>query len=172
MPVTARLQGSFCAPMERNHYHDQVKGLRKYAATPEIPPDPDDITTGAAQTVMRYYDLALSLGEERTYQYAIDNSDETEPCCCQSGRWRAYGGLGKLLVREHHFTGKQPVEYGTSPTAVVALVGMIKADGQAGRPLDGTLWRCHSTETLRFRDAQQAPVALSRAGDRRSRSVR
>jgi hypothetical protein len=110
MPLTARLQGSCCAPMDRHRYGEQVQALRKYAAIPEIPPDPYDIVAGIAQRAMSQYDTALSPDEEKPYQYAMDNSDEKGPCCCQCWRWRVYGGLGKLLIREHRFTGEQLVD--------------------------------------------------------------
>ena len=110
MPVTARLQGSCCSPMDRHRYGEQVQGLTKYSAIPEIPPDPYDIAAGIAQKALRYYDLTLSPDEEKAYQYAMQNSDEKGPCCCQCWRWRVYGGLGKFLIREHRFTGGQLVE--------------------------------------------------------------
>lgn len=110
MPVTARLQGSCCAPMDRHRYGEQFEALKKYAAIAEIPPDPYDIAAGIAQKVLRFYDLALSPDEQRAYQYAMDHSDERGPCCCQCWRWRVYGGLAKFLIREHRFTGGQLVE--------------------------------------------------------------
>jgi len=110
MPVTARLQGSCCSPMERHRYGEQIQGLTKYGAIPEIPPDPYDIAAGTAQKAMRYYDLTLSPDEEKAYQYAMQNSDVKGPCCCQCWRWRTYGGLAKFLIREHRFTGEQLVE--------------------------------------------------------------
>jgi hypothetical protein len=110
MPVTARLQGSCCSPMDRHRYGEQLEALKKYAVISEIPPDPYDLAAGAAQKAMRYYDLALSPDEQQAYQYAMDNSDEKGPCCCQCWRWRVYGGLAKFLVREHRFTGPQLVE--------------------------------------------------------------
>lgn len=110
MPVTARLQGSCCAPMDRHRYGEQIEALKKYAAIPEIPSDPYDIAAGAAQRAMSVYDLALSPDEQRAYQYAMDNSDEKGPCCCQCWRWRVYGGLAKFLIREHRFTGEQLVD--------------------------------------------------------------
>lgn len=110
MPVTARLQGSCCAPMDRHRYGEQIEALKKYATIPEIPSDPYDIAAGAAQRAMSVYDLALSPDEQRAYHYAMDNSDEKGPCCCQCWRWRVYGGLAKFLVREHRFTGEQLVD--------------------------------------------------------------
>jgi hypothetical protein len=110
MPVTARLQGSCCSPMDRHRYGEQVQAVVKYSAIPEIPPDPYDIAAGDAQKAMRYYDLALSQNEEKAYKYAMDHSDEKGPCCCQCWRWRVYGGLRKFLIREHRFTGEQLVD--------------------------------------------------------------
>ncbi|WP_287236434.1 hypothetical protein [Mesorhizobium sp.] len=110
MSTVARLQGSCCSPMDRHRYGEQVEALKKYASIPEIPQDPYDIAAGTAQKAMGYFDLTLSPDEQSAYQYAMDNSDEKGPCCCQCWRWRVYGGLGKLLIREHHFTGEQLVE--------------------------------------------------------------
>ncbi|MDX8512685.1 hypothetical protein [Mesorhizobium captivum] len=110
MPVTARLRGSCCSEMERKRYIKQVQGLTKYAAIPEIPPDPYDIAAGVAQKVMPYYEAALSPDQQRAYQYAMDKSDEKGPCCCQCWRWKMYGGLAKFLITEHGFTDEQVVE--------------------------------------------------------------
>jgi hypothetical protein len=110
MPVTARLQGSCCSPMDRQRYGEQIEALKEYSAIPEIPPDPYDIAAGTAQKAMSNYDLSLSIEEQKAYQFAMANSGEKGPCCCQCWRWRVYGGLAKLLIREHHFTGEQIVE--------------------------------------------------------------
>jgi hypothetical protein len=110
MPATTRLKGSCCAPMDRHRYGEQIEALKKYSTFPEIPPDPYDIAAGTAQKAMSYYDLALSPDEEKAYQYAMANSDEKGPCCCQCWRWRVYGGLGKMLIRERKVTGEQIVE--------------------------------------------------------------
>jgi hypothetical protein len=110
MPPTARLKGSCCSPMDRHRYGEQIEALKKYAAIAEIPPDPYDIAAGTAQKGMSYYDMALSPDEAKDYQYAMDNSDEKGPCCCQCWRWHVYGGLGKFLIREHKFNGPQLVE--------------------------------------------------------------
>lgn len=110
MPTTARLQGSCCEPMDRHRYKEQVQALRKYAAVPEIPPDPYDIAAGTAQTAVRAFDLALSADEDKVYQFAMENSDEKGPCCCRCWRWHVYGGLGKILIRERRFTGEQLVD--------------------------------------------------------------
>jgi len=110
MPAVARLQGSCCGPMDRHRYIEQVRALAKYSAIKDIPPDPYDIAAGLAQKLMPYYDLPLNSDEEKVYQYAMDNSDERGPCCCQCWRWKLYGGLAKSLIREHHFSGKELVE--------------------------------------------------------------
>jgi hypothetical protein len=110
MPVVARLQGSCCSPMDAPRYLEQIKGIRKYAAISEIPPDPYDIPAGLAQKVMPNYDLALNSTELAAYDFAMANSDMRGPCCCQCWRWRFYGGLGKLLIRQRQFTGQQVVD--------------------------------------------------------------
>ena len=107
MPVTARLKGSCCSPMDAHRYIEQIKALRKYADVSAIPPDPYDIPAGLARKAMAYFDLELSTAEQPAYDHAMANSDEKGPCCCQCWRWQAYGGLGKLLIREHGYSGLQ-----------------------------------------------------------------
>ena len=110
MPVTARLKGSCCSPMDAHRYIEQIKALRKYADVSTIPPDPYDIPAGLAQEVLPHYDLELSAAEQPAYDYAMAHSDEQGPCCCQCWRWRMYGGLAKRLIREHGYTGVQVTE--------------------------------------------------------------
>jgi len=105
MPTTTRLQGSCCSPMERARYTGQIVGLKKYADIAEIPPDPYDLEAPLAQKLLPYYDVALTPAEQKAYDYAMANSAEKGPCCCRCWRWKVYGGLGKLLIREHGFDG-------------------------------------------------------------------
>jgi hypothetical protein len=110
MPVTTRLQGSCCSPMDEHRYLEQVKGLRKYKEIAEIPADPYDIPAGIAQKLLPLYEVKLTAQEQAAYDYATKNSDEKGPCCCQCWRWHVYGGLAKYLIRERGFTGKQVAE--------------------------------------------------------------
>ena len=110
MAADAKLQGSCCAPMDGPRYVQQIKGIRKYADIPEIPPDPYDIPASLAQKLKPYYDLPLNGTEQAAYDFAMANSDMRGPCCCQCWRWRVYGGLGKHLIRERGFTGQQLVD--------------------------------------------------------------
>jgi len=110
MADTGRLQGSCCSPMNLHRYSEQVTGLQKYKDTPEIPSDPYDIDAGLAKKLKAYYDVQLTLEEQKSYDYAMANSDEKGPCCCKCWRWYVYGGLGKLLIQKYHFTGEQVTE--------------------------------------------------------------
>ena len=110
MPPGARLQGSCCSPMERNRYKEQIEGLTKYRSIADIPPDSYDIDADLVRKLLSYYDLALTSEEQKSYEFAMDNSDEKGPCCCRCWRWKVYGGLAKLLIREHGFDGKQVTE--------------------------------------------------------------
>ena len=103
----ARLQGSCCSEMERTRYVKQIEELTKYRAVVDIPPNPYDIDAVLASKLLTYYDLALTPVEQKAYDYAMANSDEKGPCCCRCWRWNVYGGLAKLLIREHGFDGKQ-----------------------------------------------------------------
>ncbi|HUR43781.1 MAG TPA: hypothetical protein VMZ01_06760 [Aestuariivirga sp.] len=110
MAPGARLQGSCCSPMESAGYAKQVAGLKKYQAIADIPPDPYDIDAALAQKLLTHYDLALRTDEQKAYDYAMANSNEKGPCCCRCWRWKVYGGLAKVLIREHRFAGKQVTE--------------------------------------------------------------
>ena len=107
MPPMGRLRGSCCGPMALHRYSEQIEGLRQYADISIIPPDPYDIDAGLAQKLLASYDLPLTADEQRAYDYAMEHSEEKGPCCCQCWRWHVLGGLGKLLVHAHGFTGEQ-----------------------------------------------------------------
>lgn len=53
------------------------------------------------------YRIKLTPEERQAYDYAMRNSNEKGPCCCKCWRWHVYGGLGKYLIKNHGFTGKQ-----------------------------------------------------------------
>jgi hypothetical protein len=107
MGPDGRLQGSCCAPMDEARYRQQIEGLKKYADIKEVPPDPYDIPAPLAYKLMGYYDMALNKEELVAYDYAMKHSDMEGPCCCKCWRWKVYGGLGKLLIHVHHYTGQQ-----------------------------------------------------------------
>ena len=110
MPPGARLQGSCCSEMEQTRYLKQIEELTNFRAIADIPPNPYDMDAGLAGKLLTYYDLALTPEEQKTYDYAMANSDEKGPCCCRCWRWKVYGGLAKLLIREHGFDGRQITE--------------------------------------------------------------
>lgn len=107
MSDSDRLRGSCCSPMNLSRYKKQTEGLKKYSNIAEIPPDPYDIAVGLAKKLITNYDDALSLDEQKAYDFAMANSEEKGPCCCKCWRWFVYGGLGKYLIKNYHFTGQQ-----------------------------------------------------------------
>ena len=110
MPIGSRIQGSCCSPMERARYIKQVEALKKYNAMADIPPDPYDLDASLAAKMLSHYDLVLTAEEQKAYDIAMANSTEKGPGCCRCWHWKAYGGLAKLLLREHQFTGQQITE--------------------------------------------------------------
>lgn len=110
MSPEVRLQGSCCGPMSEHRYREQVGGLARYAGISLIPPDPYDVQAGMAQQAMVWFAIELTAEEQVVYDYAMENSAERGPCCCQCWRWQVYGGLAKYLIREHDFTGEQITE--------------------------------------------------------------
>ncbi len=93
--------------MDLHRYREQVAGLRAHAGIAEIPPDPYDIEAGLAKRLLAAYGLKLEPAEQKAYDEAVSLSAEKGPCCCQCWRWHVYGGLGKLLIREHRFDGRR-----------------------------------------------------------------
>ena len=110
MPAISRIKGSCCSPMDLKRYSEQTDGLTKYRDIAMIPQDPYDILVATAQQATAYYDMQLTGDEQKAYDYAMANSNEKGPCCCQCWRWKMYGGLAKYLIHEHGFTGKQIVD--------------------------------------------------------------
>lgn len=110
MAAGARLQGSCCSPMVLQRYIQQVEGLKQFADVREISPDPYDIDAGLATKMIAAYSIALTPAQQAAYDYAMQHSEEKGPCCCKCWRWHAYGGLAKLLIRDHGFTGPQVTE--------------------------------------------------------------
>ena len=110
MPEDFRLQGSCCSPMSFHRYSEQLEGLKNYNQIAEIPSNPYDVPAAIAKKLLTYYDLDLTAEEKEVYDYAMQNSDEKGPCCCACWRWHVYGGVAKLLIRDHGFTGQQVAE--------------------------------------------------------------
>lgn len=106
----ARLQGSCCSQMSMHRYSEQVTGLKKYSHISEIPSDPYDIDAKLAKMLLAHYDDQLTAEHQAAYDFAMQNSSEKGPCCCKCWRWYVYGGLGKLLIEEHGFSGQQLTE--------------------------------------------------------------
>lgn len=107
LPDTARLQGSCCGPMDLHRYREQIAGLKMHAAIKEIPPDPYDIEAGLAKRLLPADNIELKPKQQKAYDRAMKLSSEKGPCCCQCWRWHVYGGLGKLLIRDHGFSGAE-----------------------------------------------------------------
>jgi hypothetical protein len=105
MPNTARLQGSCCGPMDLHRYREQIAGLKVYAAIADIPPDPYDIEARMAKRLLVAYAAEIGPERQRAYDLAMTLSTEKGPCCCECWRGHVYGGLGKLLIRDHGFDG-------------------------------------------------------------------
>ncbi len=104
------IQGSCCSPMDFHRYTEQIEGLKKYYKYSIIPPDPYDIDSQLAKELAAHYDDALTPKQQRTYDYAMENSHEKGPCCCKCWHWYVYGGLAKLLIQQYNFSGDQIVD--------------------------------------------------------------
>lgn len=106
-----RLQGSCCSPMDFHRYVEQVEGLKRYAAIPQIPPDPYDIPVTLAKELLGYQKtIRLTPGQQATYDEAVKMSHEKGPCCCKCWRWYAFEGQAKYLIARLGYTAKQVAE--------------------------------------------------------------
>lgn len=110
MPGGARLQGSCCGPMALHRYREQIEGLKAFASISDVPPDPYDIEAVTAKRLLAAYDMQLRREQQKAYDEAMTTSAEKGPCCCECWRWNVFGGLGKLLIRDHGFGGAEVAE--------------------------------------------------------------
>ena len=94
--------------MDSDHYAQQVAGLRAYTHLSEIPPDPYDISAELARRLTAF-NRSISLGpaEQRTYDHAVELSEEHGPCCCPCWRWQAFQGLGRELIARREWSARQ-----------------------------------------------------------------
>jgi hypothetical protein len=96
---TERLQGSCCNAMDEAAYRRQVRYLRRYAHTADIPRDPYDVSAGLTQRLLGYdHAVKLTAAQQATYREAMTMSREKGPCCCRCWRWTAFRGLSKQLI--------------------------------------------------------------------------
>jgi hypothetical protein len=103
--TAGRLQGSCCFPMTYAKYAQQVRGLRTYRQTPEIPVDPYDVSVELAKQLTSYAsDIALTASQQATYDSAVRLSREHGPCCCRCWRWTAFEGQAKKFIVERRFS--------------------------------------------------------------------
>ncbi len=106
-----RLQGSCCSRMDLHRYREQVAGLRRFAAVPEIPRDPYDVPVTLAKRLITYDErIELSEAQQATYDRAMKLSEEGGPCCCRCWRWTAFGGQAKFLIARRGYGEKQIAE--------------------------------------------------------------
>lgn len=103
-----RLRGSCCGPMDLHRYREQLEGLRRYSAVPEVPRDPYDIPVDLAKRLISYQQtIELTRAQRAVYERAGELSDEHGPCCCRCWRWTAFEGQAKFLIVRRRFTAAQ-----------------------------------------------------------------
>lgn len=103
-----RLQGSCCSPMDLHRYTEQVKGLRRYAAVPEIPRDPYDIPVALAKRLLSYKQtIKLTPAQQSTFDRAMKLEGGHGPCCCQCWRWSAFSGQAKYLIARRGYSAQE-----------------------------------------------------------------
>jgi len=122
MPDNSRIKGSCCSSMSWHRYQEQVEGLKKYKDVSVIPPDPYDIDAKLAKQMKSHYDDELTPEQQKSYDFAMANSNEKGPCCCKCWHWDAYEGLAKKLI----------VDYGWNSEQIAQLWDISDACGGAG----------------------------------------
>ena len=107
-PPTQHLQGSCCDPMDQSTYEWQVKAIRSYAFTAQIPRDPYDVPASLARRLLDYdKTIRLTAAQQATYDRAMRMSREKGPCCCHCWRWNAFRGMSKYLIARPHWTASR-----------------------------------------------------------------
>ncbi len=120
--VRGRLQGSCCFPMKFARYAEQVIGLRQFAGTPLVPPDPYDVDVSLARELIQFdHKIVLTPAEQRIYDEAVPLSVTHGPCCCRCWRWTAFRGQAKELIAHR----------GWSARAIARLWGLEEGCGGA-----------------------------------------
>ncbi len=103
-----RLQGACCAAMTYDKYVRQINGLKAYAAVPDVPPDPYDVSVGLATRLVGYdRSITLTPEQQAVYDQAKKLSHEHGPCCCKCWRWTTLGGMAKELIAHRRYTAVQ-----------------------------------------------------------------
>jgi hypothetical protein len=105
MPADARLQGSCCMEMDLHRYTEQIEGLKQYSHIPDVPPDPYSVAAPLAQKLLLAYQEPLSPEQKKHYDYALENSNEKGPCCCQCWRWEVFGVTGEQVTQVWNLSG-------------------------------------------------------------------
>jgi hypothetical protein len=97
--------------MDLHRYREQVAGLRRFAAVPEIPSDPYDVPVALAKRLIAYDErIELTGAQQASYDRAMKLSEEGGPCCCRCWRWTAFGGQAKFLITRRGYGAKQIAE--------------------------------------------------------------
>jgi hypothetical protein len=123
-PLTQRLQGSCCDPMDLSTYEWQVKALRAYAAIPQIPRNPYDVPVSLARQLLGYGNsIRLSAPQQATYDKAMQMSREHGPCCCHCWRWSAFRGMSQFLIT-----------HGWTAPRVALIIDDVEGCGGRGEP--------------------------------------
>lgn len=118
-----RLQGACCSAMDEAPYRAQVRGLRAYAAVPQVPADPYDISVRLARRLLSLDKrIRLRGAAQSTYSQAMAMSAEHGPCCCHCWRWEAFRGLSKYLIVQRDWGSGQLSE----------LIGLLDGCGGPG----------------------------------------
>lgn len=108
LPDPARMQGSCCSPMDQQRFTEQVKALGAYAAIPEIPSDPYDISKSQAEELLGFYNTApLDQAQQHVYDLAQSETSDHGWCCCQCWAWYAHAGLAKYVIAQQGFDAQQ-----------------------------------------------------------------
>ncbi len=102
------LRGACCGPMDRQHYGEQIAGLKHYSAESVVPRDPYDVPVDLAKRLISYQEtIDVTPQQQAVYESAVRLSDEHGPCCCRCWRWTAFEGQAKYLITRRRFTPKQ-----------------------------------------------------------------
>jgi hypothetical protein len=94
--------------MDLQRYKQQIRGLRRFRAVPQVPKDPYDISVALAGRLLGYErTIHFSDADKRVYREAMAKSNEHGPCCCHCWRWSAFRGQAEYLIHNEGFSAEK-----------------------------------------------------------------
>lgn len=111
------LGGQCCgAKTDTRDYTEELEKMQKYRGFPDMPMNPYKTPISLAKKWIDY-DKATTLtpAERNVFDEAMSLSKE-KPCCCKCWHYFVNQGIGKMMIKDHHYTAQKVAEYWDTAT--------------------------------------------------------